>query len=237
MFRIAICDDMRVERQTVENELTRYLSERGLTDQFMVDVYSEPQALLRKCSTGHYDLFLLDVLMPNITGIETARELHEMLPDAQFIFITTTSEFLMDAFSVKALYYLLKPYSSADFDQAMDRAKNYFITEAGDFISLNGGGEEIRIEVHEIVYAHAEGRKVKLVTKNGTRTLSGYNGESIAEVLCGNAFVRAGSYIINVENIRRMKDGVLTFCNGETAGFTKDIFQNIREKFISFYDE
>lgn len=237
MIRLAICDDMRMERQIIENELTRYLSERNLSDQFQVDVYSDPHTLIRKCTVGPYDLFLLDVLMPGMTGIETAKELKEMIPEAQFIFITTTSEFLMDAFTVKALYYLLKPYSSADFDEAMDRAKNYFLGEEKQYLEiLTGDGKTHKIEASEIIYSQADSRQVKVITKDGSLNCAGQTADSIRKMLSADTFVVSGPYVFNLENIRRMKDGVLTLRNGENINLSKDQFQLVREKFIEYYD-
>lgn len=239
MIKVAICDDIRVERQNIQNELERYLAEHGLTDQFTVEAFSDPRTMIRRCSVVDFDLFLLDILMPQITGIDTARELQEMLPDAQFIFVTTTSEFVMDAISLKALYYLLKPYSSADFDEAMNRAKNYFLGEETSNVLLSDAeNNPLSINVPDVIYVQdAEREKgVRLVLKGRTVQLPQYTLDGIRRLLDFDSMIQAGNRIYNIENIRHISDRTVTMRNGEKLSVPKDVYRIVREAFIEFYE-
>ena len=239
MIKVAICDDIRVERQNIQNELERYLAEHGLTDQFTVEAFSDPRTMIRRCSVVDFDLFLLDILMPQITGIDTARELQEMLPDAQFIFVTTTSEFVMDAISLKALYYLLKPYSSADFDEAMNRAKNYFLGEETSSVLLSDAeNNPLSINVPDVIYVQdAEREKgVRLVLKDRTVQLPQYTLDGIRRLLDSDSMIQAGNRIYNIENIRHISDRTVTMRNGEKLSVPKDVYRIVREAFIEFYE-
>ena len=239
MIKVAICDDIRVERQNIQNELERYLAERGLTDQFTVEAFSDPRTMIRRCSVVDFELFLLDILMPQITGIDTARELQEMLPDAQFIFVTTTSEFVMDAISLKALYYLLKPYSSADFDEAMNRAKNYFLGEETSNVLLSDAeNNPLSINVPDVIYVQdAEREKgVRLVLKDRTVQLPQYMLDGIRRLLDSDSMIQAGNRIYNIENIRHISERTVTMRNGEKLGVPKEVYRIVREAFIEFYE-
>lgn len=236
MIKIAICDDIKAERLLMQSELDRYLKERNLTDSFEVEVFSDSKLLIRKCTSNSFDLFLLDILMPHMTGIETAKELQEMLPDAQFIFITTTSEFIMDAFSVKALSYLLKPYSSADFDEAMDRAKNFFLGEEQVTITVKTESETEQLNISDINYISAAGKGVQVVLKDRTISLPGYSLDDMKKIVHDTSFTEAQSKLFNIENIRHLTDGAAVMRNGEKINLSKDMFQKVRNEFIDFYE-
>jgi len=241
MIKVAICDDIRAERQNIQTELERYLSVRGLTDQFEFEVFSDPIAMIRRCSVVDFNLFLLDILMPQITGIETAKELQEILPEAQFIFITTTSEFVMDAISLKALYYLLKPYSSADFDEAMDRAKNFFLGEEKQSVLLSDSNhEQQRIVISDVIYAQGiekgKDKDIKLVMKNQVLPLDGITLEDLKGRFDEGSMIRVGNFLYNVENIRHISDKAVTMRNGEKLTVSKEDIRGIREAFIEYYE-
>lgn len=238
MIKVAICDDIKAERLIMQNELERYLKERDLTDSFEVEVFSDPKALIRKCTSNTFDLFLLDILMPHMTGIETAKELQEMLPDSQFIFVTTTSEFIMDAFSVKALSYLLKPYSSADFDESMDRAKNFFLGEEMVSITVRTASSDAeKINISDIIYISTAGKGVQAVLRDGSVNLPGYTLEDMKKIVHDTSFTEGQGKLFNIENIRHLNDGAVVMRNGEKISVNKETFQKIRREFIDYYEK
>lgn len=69
------------------------------------------------------DVAFLDIEMPCISGIELARRLKEANENISIFFVTAYENYAMDAFSVKALGYLLKPYSSKDVEEAIELAE------------------------------------------------------------------------------------------------------------------
>lgn len=239
MIKIAICDDIRVERQNIQNELERYLTVHGLKDQFEVEAFSDPRTMIRRCSVVDFNLFLLDILMPQTTGIEIAKELQEILPEAQFIFVTTTSEFVMDAISLKALYYLLKPYSPADFDEAMDRAKNFFLGEEETSVQLvDSENRPLQIRAADIIYIQGMEKEngVRLVLKDRAVALKKYTPDEICRMFGSENFVPAENRIFNIENIRHISDRAVILRNGEKIGIPKEVSRSVREAFIEYYE-
>lgn len=68
------------------------------------------------------DLALLDIEMPELSGMELARKLRDIRPDIHVAFLTAYEEYARDAFDVEALDYLLKPITEADLDRTLKRA-------------------------------------------------------------------------------------------------------------------
>lgn len=60
------------------------------------------------------DVAFLDVEMPGIHGLELARRLREVTPNTRVVFVTAFSQYALEAFSVDAVGYLLKPYTASD---------------------------------------------------------------------------------------------------------------------------
>jgi two-component SAPR family response regulator len=68
---------------------------------------------------------LLDIEMKGMNGVELARELRKLYPEIIIVFVTSHSKYLKDFIDVKGDYYVFKPYSRQDVQDALQRAKFY----------------------------------------------------------------------------------------------------------------
>lgn len=103
--KIAVCDDLPDERQNVINCVKEYADEYG--QKVSVDEYGSGEELLASGET--YQLVFLDIFMGEINGMETAKKLCFENPHVSVVFATTSKDFAIEAFDVKALHYFLKP--------------------------------------------------------------------------------------------------------------------------------
>lgn len=69
------------------------------------------------------DVAFLDIEMPCINGLELAKRLKEVNENISIFFVTAYENYALDAFAVKALGYLLKPYTSKDVEEAIGLAE------------------------------------------------------------------------------------------------------------------
>ena len=66
---------------------------------------------------------LLDIELPEMDGIELAKELKKLYPDIIIIFVTAHKDYFEDFINMKADYYVLKPYTKKDVEDVLKRAK------------------------------------------------------------------------------------------------------------------
>ena len=107
MNRIAIVDD----EQDILDVLEKFLN-RG--SEFDVTTFSKPLDGLSSVQSGSYDLVLLDIMMPQLDGLEFLRKLRESNPDVKVIMMTAydTLERSLEAHKYGAKNYITKPFSS-----------------------------------------------------------------------------------------------------------------------------
>jgi len=77
---------------------------------------------LRELSEGHFDLLLVDVQMPGMSGLEMI-EAHGQERAPVTVFLTAYEQYAIQAFEAGAVDYLLKPFSDERFQRAIERAK------------------------------------------------------------------------------------------------------------------
>ena len=115
-MRIAICDDSQSEQEQFIKALhgwdpTRQ-PERFMTGAVLLEAAKQEP---------HFDIAFLDIYMPGENGVEIAAELQKVSPETGIVFITTSQEHAVDAFSLQALHYLVKPVTTEGIVEAFRR--------------------------------------------------------------------------------------------------------------------
>ncbi len=88
------------------------------------------------------DLYLLDIHMPKLDGLETAEQLRERQPHASILFITSYAEFsyVKKALQLGVVDYLLKPYDDAELQEAMEKILGTLNTQQSNITLSKGEG-------------------------------------------------------------------------------------------------
>ena len=116
MIRVLVVDDQRLVREGVV---------AVLVSDPEIDVVGEAAngaEAARLARTLAVDVILMDIQMPELTGLEVLRRLRRM-PD--IVFTTAYDQYAVTAFELNAVDYLLKPFTRARFDAAVARSVAY----------------------------------------------------------------------------------------------------------------
>ncbi|GAB5525184.1 MAG: LytTR family DNA-binding domain-containing protein [Roseivirga sp.] len=112
---VIIADDEPVARQL----LAHFLSEES--DFELVGEYGDGQAALNAIAEKKPDLVLLDIEMPELSGIDLVSHLEAPLP--LIVFVTAYHDYAIKAFEENALDYILKPFDQARFQKSLERIR------------------------------------------------------------------------------------------------------------------
>jgi two-component system LytT family response regulator len=114
-FRVLVADDEPLARGIVANLL------KSDPDVELVLECADAVSAREGLSRLHPDIAFLDIEMPGAIGLQLAEHLTEPAPIV--VFITAFSSYAAQAFDVRAIDYVLKPFSDERFREALDRAK------------------------------------------------------------------------------------------------------------------
>lgn len=118
-MRIAICDDERNEISGIEDAIA------GIQSNYQIDIYQSGSELLEAARNGAvYELVFLDIYLKSESGMDIARKLKEISPDTEIVFVTVSTEHAVEAFSIQALHYLVKPIRTENVVEAFIRLGN-----------------------------------------------------------------------------------------------------------------
>jgi two-component system, LytTR family, response regulator len=151
-----VVDDDEIDRLTVLSFLTEY----PFID--VVGVFDSPVKALTAAHNAPPDVLFLDIDMPEMSGLELRKQL---LHIPCCIFVTAYPDYALEGFEMAALDFLVKPFSSERFDNAMKRLKEYsdirhksaLLDHAlgADTIFIKDGYNQVKLQLHEIIYLEA----------------------------------------------------------------------------------
>ena len=106
----AIIEDVRPEAELLERTL---MAAAEHVCPLHCTLFSDGGIFLRTGTAQSFDVIFLDICMPRLNGIETARRLREQNPKALIVFVTASPEYVWDALPLHPFDYLRKPYEEA----------------------------------------------------------------------------------------------------------------------------
>lgn len=213
MLRIGICDDSREERERILAAAKAYFE--GSREYAVYSTFDSAFRLLEDVEKGTvFDILLLDICMPGIKGTEAAKELRDGKNPAEIIFLTTSDDFAVDAFAVKATDYVVKPFTQRQFNRAMDRAVLHIRQRqsAKLVFRLVGGGIQVE-NISRILFFKNDGHILLVYLTDGdvlrTRMAAQDMKAALERIVPGQFQSPNKGYLVNLEHVHRIQsDGV-----------------------------
>jgi len=170
---------------------------------------------LDSLNTTQVDLLLLDIEMPDMTGLDLIRKLGNNKP--LIIFTTAKTDYAVEAFELNVVDYLVKPIALPRFKQAIEKAqetidsnKQEVKVEEQAFVFVKDNGVLKRIAIDDILFLEAMGDYVKVHTLQKFHVVHA-TLKSIEEKLPSSKFIRVHrSYIVAINKIDYIQEGTIS---------------------------
>ena len=237
-MKIAICDDEELFIDSTCAIVEQWGAKNNINLTFFR--FTNGDDLINTHRKEHMDLIILDIIMPLLNGIDTARELRETDQMVPIIFLTTSREFAVDSYEVKAFNYLVKPVDVKkffgvldDFLKTLNLPENAFTVRTRDSF--------LRITVSDVEYLEAQNEQVFFHMLNGKTITVNERFSRCAEMFSiETGFCRCHrSYIVNLSCIKQFsKSEIITFnqiaipiSRNRYTVFKESYFQHMFQRF------
>ena len=227
-MRIAICDDNSVDLNAIREVFRR------VAPAYTLDSFSDSRKLLDTIAGGtSYDLLFLDILMPGITGMELAREVGRIAPDMPVVFLTDSDAYAVEAFSVKALHYILKPMTEQALTECLNRLEERQGARRRVHIISSSGIQQM-LFADEIQYAQSSAHYHDLHLKDGTVIKVRMTQSEIRDML-GDSFLPVSrGLIVNVEFIRQLGPKSCALKDGREILLSRSNMEQIHSAYAAY---
>ena len=220
MLRIALCDDDERELERLA-ELARAWLRTRPGPEGQAEAFGSCGALLEQAEeTGGFDLYVLDILMPGLSGIDAGRRLRALGDGGEIVYLTGSNGFAAESYEVGAFSYLLKPVEEGRLFRVLDGAAERLARRRGAAVVVHTAEGRRRILLERIRYVERLGRRMRYYCTDGTvdsQTIRAPFREAAAPLLAHPGFALCGaSFVLNFQHVAGVQGQTALLDNGQS---------------------
>ncbi len=232
-MRIAICDDESICRAKILNIATDYAEERSDQD-VTFHIFSTPEELLSDAAqNGFFDIYILDIVMPGMNGIQLGQSLRDAGMDGKIIYLTSSKEYALESFRVRAFDYILKPIQKETFFSVMDEAVSSIHIKKDRVLLVKTKDNNARITFDSILFAERKGRAIQYHLTGGktveSTTLRTSFTAAMTDLISDKRFHLCGAGLIaNLHHISMVENESVIFLDSKRVFLGKRACRELR---------
>ena len=201
MFNIAVVEDNAQDRDQILTFLEKSFAE---IPEAMESVFFESGETFLQSLPKAYDLVLLDIDMPGISGVETAKRLREQDANVLIIFVTNMYQFALEGYTVRALDFIVKPLRFAGFRESIHRAVDASRREKPAYIELVHERTKQYVDINSIIYVETARKKLKVHLRAETYMCDGPLRDLETRLVPYGFFEIHQSYLVNMRYVKHV---------------------------------
>ena len=230
-MNIAIVDDNLNDRKMILDYLSQFFNESG--EDYTTSTFEDGVSFLKDYSFS-YDFIIFDIDMPQMSGIDTAKELRKKDSNVTIMFVTNMPQYALEGYSVEAVDYVLKPLSYPDFRLKMKKATRYILRNSVKKVTINTTDEGlITVDSSDIYYVESKLHYIYYHTKKGIYKMRAKLTE-VEDILLPYHFARSGgSFLINLAYLEKI-DGNEIVVADETLPLSRRMKASLMSAFTKY---
>ncbi len=207
-LQIAIVEDLAPDARRLEALIRQQLPPADCT------WFACGDDFLRTLDTRRYAVVFLDICMEGTNGIQTARQLRQADSAVLIVFVTSSPEYVWDAFPVHPFDYLLKPYQEEKFRLLAGELQRVLCRPEPE-LEVRIARQTIQLPLRKVLYATAQNHFVRIMTEEG-ECRAVYNFAQVEEKLCAqeNFLSCNRGVIINMDKVLRFEEDCFEMLDG-----------------------
>ncbi len=236
-MKIAICDDNVPQLQQFENTVQNFIRLKQPAHPVSIHTFTNGRDLfLFTQKYGAFDVVILDIIMPDLNGIELAAKLRAKGDNCRIIFLTSSPEFAVDSYKVKAYYYLLKGSAEAEIPRILNMVLDEIVEENTASVVIKEKGKWTRVPLSTIQYAESSNHTVYFhLHKSETITcfanLKDYNELLLAD----KRFVKCHkSYIVNMQHVKSITGKDFILGENVSVPISRNMYSVVKDAYFDY---
>ena len=235
MNNIAFCEDNEFQREIMQGFLDDFAKTRSVN----CKAFASGEELLKYVKlNGSFDIYLLDVVMPGINGMEIANTLRQMYDNGHIIFVTSSLEYAVMSYDVNAYYYLTKPVDPVKLNRILDSACSE-LTAKEETIEIRAINGDMRIRIKDIMFVELYNRAPLFHLKDGRVCegvkLRGTFHDIVAPLFNDKSFVACGvGKVVNLKCVDALDSESLLLFNGTQIYFPRSAYADLKVAWKNF---
>lgn len=235
MIRIAICDDEERAVALHEKIVRDSLQAQGIG--YEITTYTQSRNLLYDITDDgfFFDLILLDIEMPGISGMEIPQQIKGFLPNVKIIFVTSHTEYAIDAFELAIFRYVPKNNLEVKLTAAVIDAAKLIELEVGQEYTIQTANRMEKIPYKDIFYIQRDGKNASIISSAGVSKVRKSLQQVFDELNAPEFIFIDRGYIVNIIQIMKVSDSMALLKNGEQLPISRSHLQEVKQQINRFW--
>ena len=236
MLQIAVCDDNIDELSNMVQLIDLYRISKHLSCEYAA--FSNGFELVSALEKGkRFDLYCLDIIMPGFTGIDVAKEIRTFDKTAPILFFTSSPEFALESYSVRAINYVLKPVSKEKLfftlDDVLEQSK---LKKDEDAVIVKSTEGIQKILISNLVFAEVIGRNVLYHLRSGKVIECSEAFSSVCDNLLkyGCLIKPHRSYLVNLQYVDTIENHQITLQTLSSVPVAQGKAKEIKQQYLNY---
>lgn len=235
MLTIAVCDDSKNEIDQLLLLLEAF-SYPNVT--LSIQTFDSPLTLVKSIESGKlYDIYLLDIVMPVLSGIDIGSMIRQQSDDACIIYITNSTEYALNAYEISALQYLIKPIKKSALEYALNKAI-LVLNKRDKIYILDSPDGKIPIKHDDIIYIEYSNHVMHFYTANKiyvSKYIRVPFGTAVQQILKDPDFIKPHvSYIIHMKYVKKMRSMSFIMTKGYEVPISKNRQEDSKKSYMRY---
>lgn len=236
MPRIAIVDDEEAYLKYIRNVIYDFYFGQGISCR--IDTFLKAELLMYEIKENmYYDIYLLDIEMPKINGLELAHQIREYDGDGYLIFITSHSQFIMKGYDYFAYQYIMKDALNEKLIPTIANIQKRLEIDKEKFYQICTNHRYEKILYKDLYYIYKESKNAIFVTKKGMTAIR-ETLKNVYKSLDKSEFMLIErGYIVNIVHIMKINKNIIYLRNGDTLKISRSYTEKVKENIHYYWKE
>lgn len=229
-MKAAIVDDMVSECEILRSLLRQYETEQQTIE---ITEFHSGRELLSSYIPGGYDVVFMDIFLNDENGVDCALKLRQLDENINLIFLTTSSEFGVKSYDVRAADYIVKPATLEKLSRALHYCK-IVKSQSGPSITVTTKNQPLEIALSCILYADYQSRSACIHLKDCLVPVSGSFSELSEQLMAYPQFMSCfKGIVVNLKEVRELGRDYLILKSGEQLPVSRRLQRQVQQQRLS----
>ncbi len=241
-MKIVVCDDSMEDLTEIEGLLIKY-KERNPEPSLEIEQYTDAVRLYQKIQEKDFaDIYILDMIMSEKSGIDIGTLIRSSNKESIIIYITSSDDFAMEAYGVRAVRYLLKPVSEEQFCEALTYALSLTKLEKEITYPVKTKDGLVAIPYAKIEYIENYSRQLNICLSSGESIKSIFIrksfDEEIRDIAQDRRFLQVHkSFLINMNYVNKLTQNSILMESGKSIPISKKRVADVKKEYLLYVNE
>lgn len=231
MMKIAVIEDDKKYANNISQFVRRYSSEHDI--ELESNWFSDGLTFISDYAPI-YDIIFMDIDMPHLNGMETAKKLRALGDAAPLIFITNMAQFAVSGYEVDAIGFLVKPVEYFAFSLTLDKALNLVKRKLADYLHFVVRDMAVKVYIRDIKYAEVAKHKIIYHTFHGDIEVPGTMTDTMEKLKDYDFALCNSCWLVNLHHVSKIK-GDTVIVGGEELHISRGKKQEFVRKLTAYF--